>query len=101
MLNKQLTAWEYVGYGFIEHKTERTGIDTATGTVTHINELDVAVLEHPELQALRHVVHLRRNHRIAEMQVVGKLLVDIEQGSSFCEALSLVVVPTANLEHRP
>ena len=66
---------------------------------TGIHKLYVAVLVQSELQTLRGVVYFGRDYGIREMDVIGKLLIDVEQRSPLGEALRHVVVLTADLKH--
>ena len=101
VFDKEFTARKHVNGGLIEHETERTGIDATSRTIGGIDKLDITILEHTELQTLRHIIHLRRNHGIRQIDISGKLLIDIEQRSAFGKTLRLVAILTADLEHSP
>ena len=100
MLNKQLAARQHIGRGLVEHKAQRTHIHAVTRAAASVHKLHIAVLEQPELQALRGVIHFCRHHRILKIELVGKLLVHIEQRSAFGEALRHIVVLASDLKHR-
>jgi hypothetical protein len=68
-----------------------------TRSLAGIEELYVAVLVHPELQPLGYVVDFGVNNGIGKFDVVGKLLIHVEQRGSLWETLCHVVVLAADL----
>lgn len=70
------------------------------GTFAGIEKLYVAILEEPELEALRGIIHFCRDNGIRKVELVGILLINFYQRCSLWEALRDVVVFTADLKHR-
>ena len=66
-------------------------------SLTGIEKLHVAVLVEPELQTLRHIVHLGRYHGVGQADLVLKLLIHVEQRCPLREALCHVNVLAADL----
>ena len=62
-----------------------------------IQKLHVAVLVEAELQSLRGIVHLGGNDGVGKLDVIGKLLINIEQRGSLWETLRHIVVLAAYL----
>ena len=100
MFDKEFATGKHIRDGLVEHETERTGIDTAPRAVANIDELHVAVVEHTVFQSLRHIVHLRRDHRILHLQLVGIVLPYLEQRDALGVAFRYTIVLTTYLYHR-
>ena len=64
---------------------------------TGIQKLYVAVLEKSELQTFGSIVHFGRDHRVGQLYLISKLLIDVQQGGSFWETLGHIVVLAAYL----
>ena len=79
MLHEELRTGKDILCGFVENEAERTDIATMTAALTGIQKLHVTVLEETELQSLCSIVHFGRNYGIGEFDVIGKLLIDVEQ----------------------
>ena len=99
MLDEEFAAREEVACRLVEHEAERAHINKEACTLSCIEELDIAVLEEPELQSLSRVVHLGGHDGIRQVDFIGESLIDIEQRGSFQEALGDVDVLAANLKH--
>ena len=97
MFDEKLRTGEEVLRGLVEHKAERADIDPMARASAGVEELYVAVLVKPELQSLRGIVHLGRHHGEGKLDLLGKLLIDIEQRGSFREALRHIIVLAADL----
>ena len=72
-----------------------------SGTATGIEKLHIAIMIQTELQPLRGVVHLCRDHRVRHLQLGSQGLIDLHQRTAFGEALRDTVVLTAYLQHKP
>ena len=99
MLDEELRAWEEVLCGLVEYEAQRAHIDAVASSNASVEEFHVAILIEPELQSLRGVVDVCRHNGEGHLQLVGKLLIDIEERSTLGETLGDVVVLTADLEH--
>ena len=78
MLNKELGAGKLVLSGLVEHEAERADIYAVAASLAGIHEFYVAVLVEPELQSLRGIVDFCRYHGVGQLDVFGKLLIDIK-----------------------
>lgn len=78
MLDKELAARASVGSGLIEHEAQRAHIGSVARAATSVQKFHISVLEEPELEALRGIVYLCRDHRILKLQLIGKSVVHIE-----------------------
>ena len=97
VLHKQLRTREQVLRSLVEQEAERAHISAMARAFTRIHKLDVAILEQTKLQPLRGVVHFSRHHGVRQLDVVGKLLIDIQQRSTLGKTLGSVVVFAAYL----
>jgi hypothetical protein len=97
VFDEELRARIHVLRSLIEHEAQRAHIDAMARTLAGIEELHVTVLEKPELQPLRGIVHFGRHHGIRKLDFIGKLLIDIEQRGSLWETLRNVIVLAADL----
>ena len=79
VLDKQLRTREDVLCGLVEQEAQRAHIDTVATALARIQKFYVAVLEDPEFQTLRGVIYFGRDHRVGELDVVSKLLIDVQQ----------------------
>ena len=97
VLDEEFRAWKQILRGLVEQETQRAYIHPVTRSLAGIEELYVAVLVHPELQPLGYVVDFGGNNGIGKFDVVGKLLIHVEQRGSLGETLCHVVVLAADL----
>ena len=66
--------------GFVEQETERAHIGTVTRAGTGIQKLYFPVLKESELQTLGDIIDFGRNHGVRHLELVGEILIDVEQG---------------------
>ena len=67
------------------------------GARTGIQELNVAILIQPELQSLRHIVHLGTDDGVGQLNLVLKLLINVHERATLRETLGYIVVLAAYL----
>ena len=97
VLHEQLRTGKQILRSFVKEEAQTPDIHTMTTACTGIQKFHVAVLVKSELQSLRHVIHLCRHHRVGQLYLVLKLLVNVQQRGSFRETLCHVVVLAAYL----
>ena len=97
MLNEKFRTGEDILGGLVEKEAQRTYIDMMATALAGIQKFYVAVLEKPELQTFRGIVYFGRDYGVGQFNLVGKLLIDVQQGGSFRETLGHVVVLAAYL----
>ena len=74
---------EDVSRSLAEQKAQRAAVDIAAAVAAVVHEFDVLVVEHPEHQTLRHIVHLGGKYVAGAVDFEG--LEHVEQSRAFLE----------------